>query len=95
LSKRAFNNTFRIRSYGIVATETSLKEGFPPVYLIDKRKGGKHTKTKRALIVLQLVEESAEKTNEEIEKEILEALSVEVPVIPWLKSVEKVTVLEE
>jgi len=47
-----------------------------------------------SLIVVSLVEESAEKTNKEIEKEILEELSKHPPVIPWLKKVEKVTVTE-
>lgn len=47
-----------------------------------------------SLIVVSLVEESAEKTNKEIEKEILEELSKHPPVIPWLKKVERVTVTE-
>jgi len=51
--------------------------------------------SKKVIIVIQLVEESTERKNEEIEKEIVKALSEEVPVIPWLKSVEKVTVIEE
>jgi len=49
---------------------------------------------KKAVIVIRLVEESAEKTNEEIERDILEELSSE-PRIPWFKSVEKVSVKEE
>ena len=49
---------------------------------------------KKAIIVIRLVEESAEKSNEEIEKEIIEELSKRPPVIPWLKKVEKVTVTE-
>lgn len=49
---------------------------------------------KKAIIVIRLVEESAEKSNEEIEKDILEELSKHPPVIPWLKRVEKVTVSE-
>jgi len=49
---------------------------------------------KKAVIVVRLVDESVEKANEEIEKEILQELSTE-PRIPWLKSVEKVTVTEE
>jgi len=49
---------------------------------------------KKAIIVISLVEESAEKLNEEIEKEILEELSKGLPEIPWLKRVEKVTVTE-
>ena len=47
---------------------------------------------KKAVIVISLVEESAEKANEEIEKEIMEKLSKHPPMIPWLKRVEKVTV---
>jgi hypothetical protein len=49
---------------------------------------------KKATIVVSLVEESAEKTNEQIEKEILDALSERPPVIPWLKKVEKVRVTD-
>jgi len=50
--------------------------------------------SKKAVIVVSLVEESAEKPNEEIEKEILEELSKHPSVVPWLKKVEKVTVTE-
>ena len=50
---------------------------------------------KKAVIVIRLVEESLEKTNEEIEKEILEELSTSEPKIPWFKSVEKITITEE
>ena len=49
---------------------------------------------KKAIIVIDLVDESAEKLNEEIEKEILEELSKHPPTIPWLNKVEKVTVTE-
>lgn len=48
----------------------------------------------KAVIVVCLVEESMEKENDEIEKDIFDELSAE-PKIPWFKSVEKVTVLEE
>ena len=44
--------------------------------------------------MIRLVEESAEKSNEEIEKEIIEELSREPSAIPWLKKIEKVTVTE-
>jgi len=47
---------------------------------------------KKAVIVIYLVEEGAEKPNEEIEKDIFEELSKHPPMIPWLKKVEKVTV---
>ncbi len=50
---------------------------------------------KKAVIVIRLVEESAGEMNKEIEKEILKELSTGAPKIPWLKSVEKVTVTEE
>jgi len=49
---------------------------------------------KKAVIVVSMVEESVEKSNEEIKKEILEELSRHPPTIPWLKKVEKVTVTE-
>ena len=49
---------------------------------------------KRAIIATRLVEESAEKSNEEIEKEIIEELSRGSPTISWLKKVEKVTITE-
>ncbi len=47
---------------------------------------------KKAFIIISLVEESAEKANEGIEKEILEELSEGLPRIPWFRKVEKVTV---
>jgi len=40
------------------------------------------------------VEESAEKPNEEIEREIMEELSKEPARIPWMKKVQRVTVTE-
>lgn len=49
---------------------------------------------KKAIIAVSLVEESVEKSNEEIEKEIFEELSKGLPKIPWCKKVEKVTVTE-
>lgn len=49
---------------------------------------------KKALIVVSLVEESAEKANEEIEREIMDELSKHPPKIPWMEKVEKVTVTE-
>jgi len=52
-------------------------------------------KSKKAIIVISLVEESEEEANEEIEREIFEELTTDRPVIPWLESVEKITVLEE
>ncbi len=49
---------------------------------------------KKVFIIIRLVEESAEKSNEEIEKEIFKSLSKGLPRIPWLAEVEKVTVRE-
>jgi hypothetical protein len=50
---------------------------------------------KKAVILISLVKESADKQNKELEKDILEKLSEEYAPIPWLKSVEKVTIVEE
>jgi len=50
---------------------------------------------KKVIIIINLVEESVETTNEEIEKEILQELTDDMPIIPWLERVEKVTVIEE
>jgi len=52
-------------------------------------------KGKKAIIVISLVKESEEKPNKEIEREILRALVESLPTIPWLESVEKVTVIQE
>jgi hypothetical protein len=52
-------------------------------------------KTKRAIVVISLVKESIEKTNEQIEKEILRELKNEMPIIQWIDSVKKVIVIEE
>jgi len=49
---------------------------------------------KKAVIVISLVEESAEKSNREIEEEIMTELSTELARIPWLKKVESVKVSE-
>jgi len=50
--------------------------------------------TKKAVIMISLVEESVEKANEEIEEDILEELSEGFLKIPWSKDVEKVTVTD-
>jgi len=50
-------------------------------------------KSKKVVIEISLVEESAETTKEKIEEEIFEELS-KAHTIPWLKNVEKVTVME-
>ena len=49
---------------------------------------------KKAVIVISLVRESTEKTNEGIEREIFKELSGRPPKIPWMKKVERVTVTE-
>jgi len=51
-------------------------------------------KSKKAIIVVRLVEESLEKDNSEIEKEIIQELINDLPIIPWFESIEKVTVTE-
>jgi hypothetical protein len=61
----------------------------------DERKRRQNMKNKKATIVIRLVEESFEKTNAEIKKEIIEALSEETPCIPWFKKLEKITITEE
>lgn len=48
---------------------------------------------KKAIVQFRLVEESAEKTNEELEKEIFQALSRSSET-PWMAKVEKVKVTE-
>jgi hypothetical protein len=47
---------------------------------------------KKATIVILLVDESCEETNEQIQKEIFQELSKGWTTIPWCKKVEKVTV---
>lgn len=49
---------------------------------------------KKAVIVVCLVEESEEKTNDELEKEISRELSRAPPVIPWMKHLDKVEIVE-
>jgi hypothetical protein len=51
-------------------------------------------KTKKAIITILLVEESQDKSNEKLEKEILESLRKSLPMIPWFAKVEKVKVME-
>lgn len=52
-------------------------------------------KVKKAVIVVRLVEESLERENSEIEKEIIQELMDDLSVIPWFESIEKVTVTED
>jgi hypothetical protein len=57
-------------------------------------KRGLEVKNKKAVITIQLVEESADKSNEALEKEIFESISKGTPRIPWLAEVKKVRVME-
>jgi hypothetical protein len=47
---------------------------------------------KKATIIISLVDESCEKTNEQIQREISQELAKGWTKIPWCKKVEKVTV---
>jgi hypothetical protein len=49
---------------------------------------------KKAIIEISLVEESSERTNDEIANEIFDDISEGSSVIPWCKKVEKVTVTQ-
>jgi len=51
--------------------------------------------TKKAIIVIKLVEESKSKSNRELEREIHSELSKLPQKIPWMESIEKVTVVEK
>jgi hypothetical protein len=48
--------------------------------------------TKKAVIEISLVEESSEKTNKKLEREIFEELSENTHLIPWAAKVEKTTI---
>lgn len=50
--------------------------------------------SKRVVIVISLVDESMEKSNKEIENEIFDELSNNLPAIPWFQDVEEVKVTE-
>jgi len=54
----------------------------------------KHLKKKKAVITVELVEESVFQSNETVEKEIFKSLANEVFRIPWLAEVKKVRVVE-
>ena len=54
--------------------------------------GGATTVIKKAMIEVLLVEESTERTNKEIEKEICDELSENLHLIPWATKIEKMTV---
>jgi len=49
---------------------------------------------KKVIIVISLVEESGEMSDEEIKRDLVEELSEILPRIPWMKEVESVTVTE-
>ena len=51
--------------------------------------------TKKAIIVIKLVEESKSKSNRELEREIYSELSKLPRKIPWMESIEKVIVVEK
>ena len=51
--------------------------------------------TKKAIIVIKLVEESKSKSNRELEREIYSELSKLPQKIPWMESIEKVIVVEK
>ena len=51
-------------------------------------------KKKKAVITVELVEESVFQSNETVEKEIFKSLANEVFRIPWLAEVKKVRVVE-
>ena len=51
-------------------------------------------KTKKAIIVVNLIEESVEKANQQIEKEIWRELTHDLLIVPWVERIEKITVTE-
>ena len=55
---------------------------------------GIEVKSKKAVITIQLVEESVFQSNETLEKEIFESISEGSARIPWLAEVKKVRVME-
>jgi hypothetical protein len=55
---------------------------------------GMQVKKKKAVITIELVEESVFQSNDTLEKEIFKSLSNEMLGIPWLAEVKKVRVVE-
>jgi len=55
---------------------------------------GVQVKKKKAVITIELVEESVFQSNEKLEREIFESLSNETLRTPWLAEVKKVRVVE-
>jgi hypothetical protein len=54
--------------------------------------GGAATMVKKAVIEVLLVEESTERTNEDIKREICDELSENLHAIPWAVKIEKLAV---
>ena len=71
-----------------------MRDSKPFSFLVDILKVGIQVKNKKAVITIELVEESAFKSNEALEKEIFESISKGTPRIPWLAEVKKVRVME-
>ena len=65
-----------------------------PVCSYHRRKNGTSMKTKKVMIIISLVDEAQEETNEAIEKEIFQELSKDLSKIPWCRKLEKVEVME-
>jgi hypothetical protein len=76
---------------------TSWKHPLNPAdgrYSLLKQTNGGPRNMKKAIIEVQLIKEAAETPNEELEKEILQELSEELPKIPWQGKIKKVRVVE-
>jgi hypothetical protein len=54
---------------------------------------GDKLKQRKVMIILSLLEESKEKTNKELQKEMMEELSKVY--FPWCKGIEEIKVIEE
>jgi hypothetical protein len=80
------------------AKRASHKEGFCRPFPKDKLdtsandRGVGDEMKKKATIVISLVDESCESSNEEIRKEIFDGLTKGTVRIPWCKKIEKVEV---
>ena len=89
--------TFLNRHVNLHETALKCSHRHCPILFIEKSPNPlrvMNTNGKKAVIIISLVEESAETSNREIEKEITQELSKHPPKIPWLKKVEKVTATE-
>jgi len=103
VSRRSFNQQIRLplsqqrnpRSPRLPKTRQSLaKTDARRTPRHKTHRGERNTMNRKAVIVIQLVDESKEKSNQQIEKEITAELTTDPPRIPWQKKVEKVTVTE-